>query len=239
MIIKEILRKLSITLHLDLTKNLKYDRLTNQIMKQVIRKDSNCIDIGCHKGEMLEKMIQLAPEGTHFAFEPIPELFQKLKNHFGDQVTVYPYALSDHSGFSTFQFVKNAPAYSGLKIRKYAIDEPNIEEIQVEIKQLDEIVQEKTPIHFIKIDVEGGEFAVLKGAKELLLRDAPIVVFECGLGASDFYNTDPKELYEFIQGVHLHIYTLQKFVNKESFLTQKEFLDMYSNNSEYYFILSK
>lgn len=239
MIIKEILRKLSITLHLDLTKNLKYDRLTNKIMKQVIRKNSNCIDIGCHKGEMLEKMIQLAPEGIHFAFEPIPELFHKLKKNFENQVEIFPYALSDYSGFSSFQFVKNAPAYSGLKIRKYAIDEPNIEEIQVEIRQLDEIIKEKTPIHFIKIDVEGGEFAVLKGAKELLLRDAPIVVFECGLGASDFYNTDPSILYQFVKDVNLQIYTLECFVKKGNALTCEQFLDMYNSNSEYYFILSK
>ena len=239
MFIKELLRKILITFHLDLTKNLKYDRLTNQIMKQVILENSNCIDIGCHKGEMLQKMVQLAPNGTHFAFEPIPELYNKLKSHFTKHVEVYPYALSDHSGYSTFQFVKNAPAYSGLKIRKYAIEQPNIEEIQVEIKQLDEIVTKKTPIHFIKIDVEGGEFAVLQGAKELLLRDAPIVVFECGLGASDFYNTDPSMLYKFIKEVNLDIYTLKSFAKKRIPLSKEQFLNMYNTNSEYYFILSK
>lgn len=239
MILKELIREFLITFHIDLTQNLKYDRLTNQIMKMVIDENSNCIDIGCHKGEMLQKMVQLAPNGVHYAFEPIPMMYKKLKSQFTQHVTIFPYALSDESGLSTFQFVKNAPAYSGLKIRKYEIEEPNIEEIEVEVKQLDEIIPSNTPIHFIKIDVEGAEFSVLKGAKELLLRDAPIVVFECGLGASDFYNTDPKDLYQFVKDVNLQIFTLHSFVKKESPLSHDQFLNMYNNNSEYYFILSK
>ena len=239
MIIKELLREFLITFHLDLTKNLKYDRLTNQIMKQVIQNNSNCIDIGCHKGEMLQKILQLAPNGNHFAFEPIPMMFHRLKNQFLHHVEIFPYALSDESGFSTFQFVKNAPAYSGLKIRKYAIEHPEIEEIQVEMKQLDEVIPENKTIHFIKIDVEGAEFAVLKGAKNLIKRDAPVIVFECGLGASDFYNTDPNELYHFIESVNLKIYTLEQFVKKQSPLTNEQFNKMYATNSEYYFILNK
>lgn len=239
MIIKELLREFLITFHIDLTKNIKYDRLTNQIMKQVIETNSNCIDIGCHKGEMLQKILQFAPNGNHFAFEPIPVMYHKLKQQFLHHVKIFPYALSDESGFSTFQFVKNAPAYSGLKIRKYAIEHPEIEEIQVEMKQLDEIIPETTKIHFIKIDVEGAEFAVLKGAKNLIKRDAPVIVFECGLGASDYYNTDPNELYNFIESVDLQIYTLEQFVKKGSPLTNEQFNKMYESNSEYYFILCK
>lgn len=239
MIIKELLREFLITFHIDLTKNLKYDRLTNQIMKQVINKNSNCIDIGCHKGEMLQKIVQIAPNGNHFAFEPIPFMFQKLKNQFQYHVEIYPYALSDESGFSTFQFVKNAPAYSGLKVRKYAIEHPEIEQIHVEMKQLDEIIPATTKIHFIKIDVEGAEFSVLKGAKNLIKRDAPIIVFECGLGASDYYNTDPIELFTFIESVDLQIYTLEQFVKNKKSLTKEQFNKMYETNSEYYFILSK
>ena len=67
-----------------------------------------------HKGEILSQIIRLAPEGTHFAFEPIPALFENLKNNF-PQVTLYPYALCNSKGESYFQWVKNAPAYSGLK----------------------------------------------------------------------------------------------------------------------------
>ena len=131
MLIKDILRKLLIFFHLDVTKNLQYDRLTKIIMKKMIKKNSNCIDIGCYKGEILELMLQYAPEGKHYAFEPIPYLFATLEKKFKNKVQIFPYALSDNKGFSTFQFVKNAPAYSGLKRRKYNISNPEIEEIEV------------------------------------------------------------------------------------------------------------
>lgn len=47
-ILKDIIREILISLHLDLTKNLKYDRLTRKIFKKYIKKDNNCIDVGCH-----------------------------------------------------------------------------------------------------------------------------------------------------------------------------------------------
>lgn len=76
--------------------------------------------------------------------------------------------MSDTSGKSSFQLVKNAPAYSGIKKRHYDISNPDIEEITVKLKTLDEIIPENEIIDFIKIDVEGAEFCVLKGGKNLL-----------------------------------------------------------------------
>ena len=78
-IIKDTLREVLIFLHLDLTKNLKYDRLTKKILKKYLKKEYNCIDIGCHKGEILELMMHFSPEGKHYAFEPIPYLCKELK----------------------------------------------------------------------------------------------------------------------------------------------------------------
>ena len=78
---KNAIRSLLNLLHLDLTKNLEYDRLTKAIMKQEIRPSSNCIDIGCHKGEMLEILLRLAPSGQHYAFEPLPFMFKDLKKN--------------------------------------------------------------------------------------------------------------------------------------------------------------
>lgn len=235
--IKDIARNILISLHLDLTKNLKYDRLTKLIMKQVIKPNSNCIDVGCHKGEMLENILKLANHGNHFAFEPIPKFYKHLQAHFKDKATIYPYALSEKSEKSTFNFVKNAPAYSGLKKRQYDIKNPEIEEITIEVKPLDELIPSDTKIDFIKIDVEGAEFGVLKGAKSLLKYSKPYIIFECGLGASEYYQTNPKELFNFINDeTGLKISLLQSFINKENPLSSDEFVRHFNDNSEYYFI---
>lgn len=215
-----------------------YDRLTKSIMKIVIKEDSNCIDIGCHKGEMLKDIIKLSPKGKHFAYEPIPYLYNCLKKEFYGNVTIFPYALSNETGMTTFQYVKNAPAYSGLKERKYHIKKPNIEEITVEVKRLDETIPQTIHIDFIKIDVEGAEVGVLKGGAEILKKYKPFVVFECGLGASEFYDTKPGELYDFLViEIGLNVSLLKDFLKNNHSLTKEEFVSHYKNNTEYYFIV--
>jgi FkbM family methyltransferase len=232
-----IIRSLLNFLHLDLTKNLEYDRLTKSIMKNSISRQSNCIDVGCHKGEILEVIISLAPKGKHFAFEPIPVLFQQLELKYKGKATIYPYALSDANGTSTFQFVKNAPAYSGIQKRKYDTATPDIEQINVEIKTLDSLIPPDTKIDLIKIDVEGGEYGVLKGGLQLLKKWKPVVIFESGLGASDYYGTKPDELYRFLTvDVGLAVSTLKSYIKKGTALSQKEFETHFNNNTEYYYV---
>jgi FkbM family methyltransferase len=237
MLVKDILRQLLIFLHWDVTKNLQYDRLTQMIMKKKIHQNSNCIDIGCHKGEMLHLMLKYSPAGKHFAFEPIPLFYNELAKKYQQRAHIFPYALSDHNGFATFQWVKNAPAYSGLKRRKYDIANPDIEEIEVEIDTLDDIIPPNVKIDFIKIDVEGAEFGVLKGAKNLLMKYKPTILFECGQGASDYYDTNPLDLYDFMTNeMGFNIFTLPAFVKNKPSLGRTEFVNCFNTNTEYYFV---
>jgi len=238
--VKQLIKNILVYFHLDITKNMHFDRLTNEIMKQSIQEKSNCIDVGCHKGEMLIEILKLAPKGKHFAFEPIPEMFNNLVNQFGSKANIFSYALSDNCGKSTFQFVKNAPAYSGIKQRRYDIAKPEIEEIEVEISTLDTIIPKEVKIDFIKIDVEGAELGVLKGAKELILKDMPIILFEFGLGASDFYGTKPEDIYKIlVSECNLKIFTLKGFLHRQSPLSLSQLSSLYSENKEYYFVAAK
>lgn len=234
--IKDIIRKVLTTLHLDLTKNLKYDRLTKQIIKKALQSDSNTIDIGCHKGEILDLFLKFAPQGTSYCFEPIPVLYNDLVLKYKNNCKLYSCALSDTETVTTFNYVKNAPAYSGLLKRKYAIDNPDIELIEVNVKMLDSIIPVDTKIDLIKIDVEGAEFGVLKGAKQTIIKNKPIIIFECGLGASEFYNTKPEEVFQFINEIGLKLSVLENWLHKKKPLTLDDFCNLYHTNKEYYFI---
>ncbi len=235
--LKKIIRSILIFLRLDLTKNLEYDRLTRKILKKVVKPGTNCIDVGCHKGEILDLMLKSSPHSKHFAFEPIPYLFGNLQKKYAGKATLFPYALSEKKGKTTFQLVKNAPAYSGIKKRRYDIANPEIEEIEVEMRTMDEVIPPEIVIGLIKIDVEGGEFGVLKGAENILRRDKPTVIFECGMGASDYYGTRPNELYDFITTkTGLKINTLKGYLKGNKPLSSAEFENCFNTNSEYYFI---
>lgn len=234
--IKVLLRKILIYLHLDITRNLKYDRLTEKIIAKTITSLSNCIDIGAHKGEILDLFLKYAPNGNHFAFEPIPIFYEKLKKKYIDICFVSPTALSNYIGKTNFQFVKNAPAFSGIKKRKYDIKNPEIEEIEVQIGTLDSILDKNEKIDFIKIDVEGAELAVLEGAKSVIETCKPYILFESGLGGSDYYGTTPELVFDFFEGVELKISTLKDWLmDKKKVLSKKQFCDHFNQNTEYYF----
>lgn len=235
-LIKGAIRKSLNALHLDLTRNLKYDRLTTEVIAKSLKKNSNAIDVGCHKGEILDLIQKHAPEGKHFAFEPIPDLYNVLKEKYSFSCEVYPFALSDQPGETTFNYVRNAPAYSGIKKRKYDVEKPDVQELQVKVETLDRLIPSSVQIDFMKIDVEGGEFGVLKGAADLLKRCKPIVVFECGLGASDFYGTNPMELFAFLSQCGYRIYSLQNWLERKTAYTDKQFTDCFNQNTEYYFV---
>lgn len=95
-------------------RSLLYDKQTFKIMKKTLNKNSNCIDVGAYDGDILNKIIKIAPNGDHMAFEPIPMLYDELKKRYPG-VKVYNYALSDNNNKTTFQHVTNLETYSGLK----------------------------------------------------------------------------------------------------------------------------
>ncbi|NES82044.1 MAG: hypothetical protein F6K10_11900, partial [Moorea sp. SIO2B7] len=57
----------------------KDDTYVYQIMKRILGKSSNCIDVGGNMGSVLTKICQLAPLGHHYAFEPLPRLATRLQ----------------------------------------------------------------------------------------------------------------------------------------------------------------
>ena len=78
---KEVLRNIFINLKLDVTKNIKYDRLTREVIKTSVKEGDVCVDVGCHKGEILDLFISESSE-KHYGFEPIPSFYQCLKNKY-------------------------------------------------------------------------------------------------------------------------------------------------------------
>jgi FkbM family methyltransferase len=162
---------------------LRRDRIDNQHLRLLLAfaltKDSNCIDIGAHKGAVLTEMVRVAPYGKHIAYEPLPFLYKYLVEHF-PTVDIRKIAVSNEEGETTFNYVKNMPTMSGLRERVYPL-KPQIEKITVRTETLDRSLPDGYVPAFIKIDVEGAECLVIEGAIETIARYKPIVVFEHGV----------------------------------------------------------
>jgi FkbM family methyltransferase len=163
-----------------------------------LREDSNCVDVGAHSGVVLAEMVRRAPRGKHIAYEPLPHLAAQLAEAY-PQVDVRSAAVSDEEGEATFFHVREEPEGSGLKPRDWK-ERAEVEELRVRVDRLDSALSPDYVPHLIKIDVEGAEGQVIAGAMTTLTRHRPIVVFEHGLGGSDYYGNYPARIYDLLVG---------------------------------------
>jgi len=172
--------------------------------------DANCIDVGAHRGAVLAEMRRVAPNGKHMAFEPLPHLAQLLRTEFPD-VEVRESALSDQSGETDFAYVHGAAeGWSGLIFRPLPTGEQaTVEQITVKLDRLDDLLDPGYRPAAIKIDVEGAELQVFRGAVETLRRHKPIVIFEHGTGSAEAYGTHPHDVFAFLHAeVGMRIFDL-------------------------------
>jgi FkbM family methyltransferase len=157
---------------------------------------AHCIDVGAHRGDLLRHMVRLAPGGRHLAYEPLPEMAAFLTLEF-PAVDVRNAALGDTAGEMSFVHVTNHPAYSGLRRRALPPD-ATTDEIHVRVQRLDDVLPDGFEPEFLKVDVEGAELQVFRGALETLRRHRPTIWFEHGVGGADMYGTKPSDVYELL-----------------------------------------
>jgi len=217
-------------------RNADYDWQTIEVMFRVLRRNSNCIDVGAHVGDILHHMINIAPRGRHYAFEPLPHLAQKLTEKF-PQVVVHQAAVSDKSGESEFLFVENDPGYSGLRRRLYDRPDPKITPIRVRVVTLDEMIPPDEKIAFIKIDIEGGEFHAIRGGIETIRRCKPVIVFEGSSRSTGQYGVKPDDLYLFVeQALEYDLSTMERWHQRKPPYNREGFEENWEHGHKYYFI---
>jgi FkbM family methyltransferase len=173
--------------------NIRDDELLVALMEELLEPDSDCLDVGAHTGRVLREMERIAPRGRHVAWEPLPAFAARLRAaHPG--VEVREAALSDRAGESGFAHVVADPGWSGLVARPTPSGEP-VEWITVRTERLDDALPDGVRPAFVKIDVEGAEERVLRGALETLRRHRPVIALEHGAGSAEHHGTTPEAIH--------------------------------------------
>jgi len=157
-----------------------------RILKYLINKEKNSIDVGAYKGVYTYFLAKYSKKV--YAFEPNPKSYKILKKTVNKKVEVLPYALSNKSSFDLLKIPKGRKGYSnqGGSIRNVKLDK-NFGKLKVETKKIDDLKLKN--IGFIKIDAEGVELKVLNGAKKLIQKYKPTLLIEI----EERYISDPIE----------------------------------------------
>jgi FkbM family methyltransferase len=169
-------------------RNLKRNRLDDRNLKLLLsfclHSHSNCLEVGAHLGKFLHEIQRVAPAGHHIVYEPQRNQWERLIRLF-PEMDIRQRALSDHDGEARFLRVldRGFRGYSRLDGLGEQAEWPSglhTESTTVSIERLDNHVPDGWLPQFVKIDVEGAELHVLRGAIQTLRRSKPIVAFEHG-----------------------------------------------------------
>ena len=163
--------------------NSRYDALQVQLFAEHLREGDTAIDIGAHCGQYCILMAAMCgATGNVVAFEPDPHarktLMQNLQLNPGiKRPIVETLAVSDVRGEAVLYSRRGNSQSSLARSGIGEADAPDLERIVVPLVSLDAYVaQNGVPVpRGIKIDTEGAEIRVLKGATKLLAGDTEIV----------------------------------------------------------------
>ncbi|MBY0427667.1 MAG: FkbM family methyltransferase, partial [Alphaproteobacteria bacterium] len=125
------------------------------------------------------------------------------------QITTFTCALSDHDGCASFSIARGAGENTLADSFAYT-DTGLTERVTVQLRTLDNIAKEQALKHLrlIKIDVEGAELHVLRGAKNILTELRPAVLFEVFPAALLRMQTTVADMDAFLRAANYTLYTI-------------------------------
>lgn len=143
---------------------------TRRILQMISPAGGTAVDVGASVGlHTLALARAIGPSGKLHAFEAEPRLepFLRRTLHANGlhQAELKILAVGAEHGEATFHVARTI-GHSSL----YALGSPSDvrEEVKVAVRPLDELIAEGTKVDVIKIDVEGAELDVIKGAENTL-----------------------------------------------------------------------
>jgi FkbM family methyltransferase len=167
---------------------LPEDAVTVAMLGAIAARSATIIDVGANVGRYAWFLRRHAPaQARLFALEPHPGAADLLRGAIGEMAgcTVLELGASDIDGTAALMVPSGAfgSALSGLAWVRPDEEVNDRDGPSIRVRRLDGLVEDGTmkvrsPL-FLKIDVEGGEARVIRGAAALLRAEHPIVYFEC------------------------------------------------------------
>ena len=146
------------------------------------KEDDILFDIGSHIGAYTLKNSKLIKKGKVFSFEPDTEAYRMLTKNIklsnAKNIKPFKIAVSDKEGEKQLYATKFGTGGSSLFLTERE-RELNVSE-KVKIISLDSFVKNNkiNKIDIIKMDTEGAEILILKGAKKSLKKFKPKLIIE-------------------------------------------------------------
>jgi FkbM family methyltransferase len=172
----------------------------------LLRPGDVAFDVGTHHGLMAILMASRAgPTGSVHAFEPNPHVHPLIARHavlngVQDILRVQPMGIGARESVLPFWAVEGTYAWNSSFTESFAGGSDSVRVHHVPVTTLDTYcAAHQLKPDLIKIDVEGGELAVLKGAKAILEAHHPVILLEMNPMSSGAAGTTPAAIDAFLR----------------------------------------
>ncbi len=189
----------------------------------LVKNGTTVIDVGTNIGETLLNFAKINPDGLNIGFEPVPYLFESASGNIAlnefSNISLENLALSDTEEELVFN-IANEYNSGGIYLSKPS--ETDESSATVTVTTLDKYVSANNidRISLIKIDVEGFEIGVLRGAKETIENFKPDIFIEVDNSFLTRQNGSAAELVGLLETygyVIVHAETNEIVSSKDSF----------------------
>ncbi len=184
------------------------ERNTMLLFERLISNGDTIIEVGGHIGYISLYFSKLVGrEGIVYVFEPGINNLPYLKNNVKEKHNIIvidkgvgscnarmPFYIENLSGQNN-SFIKDFQGFINNK-RNSFVKNISVKEVTVDVIRLDDfIIENKIFPNFIKIDVEGFEFEVIKGMSYILKNIQPILMIEIQDNYKSIYDIMKNENY--------------------------------------------
>src|SRR5271166_3137622 len=185
--------------------------IQNVLSKYSCNKSLRIIDVGANIGDYTQELLNYYPNADIIAFEPHPIAFLKIAERFAkkcDRVSTYNLALGSKNGeFTLYDYEANSDN-SHSSFYPEVIEEIHrgkLTKNTVQVVALDDFCQQHAieRIDLLKIDTEGHELEVLRGARDLLTKGC-IKLIQFEFNEMNVYSRAfLRDFYEMLNGYRL------------------------------------
>ena len=188
-------------------------------------------DIGANVGSMSLRFARLAPQGHVFAFEPTGYAYAKLMRNLSlnpelaRRITPVQVFVSDQTSSKPQINAYSSWKVDGSNADKHPLHGGIVKSAEsISAITLDEfcLKNQIKNIELIKIDTDGHEFHVLRGASETLRQHRPYVILEIGLYLLREHNITFDQYYDYLSCFGYRLYTSKtcREVTRQNFKTR-------------------
>lgn len=152
-----------------------------RFIRYYVTADDVVVDIGANRGAYAKVFAELAQQV--YCLEPNPTIFPILRENIRDpKVKLLQLAASDRQGTIDFYLDKRPEMYgvaSSVNLLADLHAANMVQKISVQATTLDDLCEAHGIVpSFVKVDVEGHEPALFRGARQVIAKYRPVFVFE-------------------------------------------------------------